>query len=257
MINYTENEKPKRGTGSSFPLIFGVVLIAVGSVIALYNLDIIGWRVKNLILSWQMLLIVIGIINLGRKNDSMAGIIMILIGGFFIFPKLHYLFPDIIPHIPNFSAIFWPLLLILIGAIIISKSMIGNKHRNEWRSSGKRNTQYSGIQGDGTIDANYIFSGSEQVFLDPIFKGGRIRTVFGGMELDLRRTTLPEGITHLRVETVFGGVTLIVPESWDVRVVENSFLGGFSDKRRGHILLEQGKQLIIEANCVFGGGEVK
>lgn len=254
MINYTESNKPQRNNSA---LVIGLILVIVGSVIVLFNLDMISWKIKNLLISWQMLLIVIGLFQLNKKN-VMPGVIILLIGVFFMIPKLNALYPNIFPFIPNFSAIFWPLILVIAGIIIISKSVFNQDKNREYSHEGHRKQRpYRNEQSDGTINENYIFSGSDQIFLDPVFKGGKIQAIFGGMTLDLRRTTLPEGVSVLKIEAIFGGVDIIVPESWDVKVVQNSFLGGFSDKRHGAILLEENKKLIIEATCVFGGGEVK
>ena len=49
--------------------------------------------------------------------------------------------------------------------------------------------------------------------VDDEFKGGTVQAIFGGIELDLRKTHLPEGETMLHIEAIFGGVELFVPDS--------------------------------------------
>ncbi len=116
-----------------------------------------------------------------------------------------------------------------------------------------------GSRASGVIDITTVFGGSEQVYLDPEFRGGKISTVFGGVKLDLRRTGLPEGITYLTVESVFGGVEIDTPEDWIIEIRSESVFGGFDDKRLppldGNYI--EGRKLIIKASCVFGGGDIK
>lgn len=254
MINYSEPEKKRNDKSNA--LITGLIFIAVGAILLLSNMNIVPWQWKRVFVSWQMLLIVIGIVQFLRKNIS-AGLILILIGGFFILPKLSFILPTWIRH--NITDDFWPLLIVMVGLVIIIGAVSSNNKRKICQSTSNPNSpeDFSNIKsGDGYVNVNHVFSGSEQVFLEPVFRGGNIKTVFGGFTLDLRRTSLPEGISYLKLEAVFGGVTLIVPENWYVEVSQNSFLGGFSNNRVA-FNYDPNKKLIIEANCVFGGGEVK
>jgi predicted membrane protein len=97
----------------------------------------------------------------------------------------------------------------------------------------------------------------EQVILDPVFKGGMIETVFGGMELDLRRTSLPEGETYLYVKAVFGGVEIKAPEDWLIEIRSEAVLGGVTDDRIKSQNMDHTRKLIIVANAVFGGVTVR
>jgi hypothetical protein len=58
---------------------------------------------------------------------------------------------------------------------------------------------------------------------------------------------------------MFGGTTIIVPESWNVKHDVMSVLGGFSQKRHSHsdTTIEIGKELVIRGFAMFGGGEIK
>ncbi|NLH23803.1 MAG: cell wall-active antibiotics response protein, partial [Bacteroidales bacterium] len=101
------------------------------------------------------------------------------------------------------------------------------------------------------------FSGSDTVFLEPVFRGGNIESVFGGVTLDLRKTDLQEGVSYLKVSTVFGGVTLFIPPSWNVEIQSDSVFGNFKDNRPYAAGVDKNSKLIIKAECVFGGGEIK
>ena len=65
----------------------GVVLIVVGAILILQRLNLIPWDIADLLISWQMILIAIGVFSLLGGNRT-GGIILIGIGGFFLLPEL-------------------------------------------------------------------------------------------------------------------------------------------------------------------------
>lgn len=79
------------------------------------------------------------------------------------------------------------------------------------------------------IDLVAIFDGKDLVSSADPFYGGKILTMFGGVNLDLRKAQpAPTGI-GLDLVVVMGGVNLVVPQGWAVRFEGDSILGGFSD----------------------------
>lgn len=279
MINYTENEERsrehsrKRNNNTSSAVTVGIILVLIGCVFILSNIGLLSWEWKHFLISWQMLLIVIGVICLSNRNVA-AGVILVLIGGFFITPKLTMVLPGIgINH--NFIDNFWPILICFGGlALILSSRNRRDRryHHSNYNHSagytspepGTGNSSSAGMYGssknnEGYIDFSYIFSGGDEIIMDPIFKGGSIRAIFGGATIDLRRTSLPEDQpTYLKIDAVFGGVSILVPEQWDVELRKSAFLGGFDDERRFRPTYPTGNQkLIIDVSCVFGGGEIK
>ena len=59
---------------------------------------------------------------------------------------------------------------------------------------------------------------------------------------------------------IFGGMKLVVPDNWKVRINAVSIFGGFSDKHRMHIpdnATNTDNELIIRGFVIFGGGEIK
>ncbi|HUG08356.1 MAG TPA: LiaF domain-containing protein, partial [Acidimicrobiia bacterium] len=82
------------------------------------------------------------------------------------------------------------------------------------------------------IDLVSIFEGQQLVSEASPFYGGKIMSMFGGVLIDLRKTTpAPTGI-FLDLAVVMGGVTLVVPEGWRVRFEGNLLAGGFADETR-------------------------
>ncbi len=228
---------------------FGFLVILAGLALLAINFDILPYYFRHVIFSWQMLLIAIGVISLSSSEKSTPGIILIMIGGFFLIPEIFDL------HI-SFSRIFWPVLLIAIGIFILVKR--GNIHNDRWhrRHTGFRESTSS--LDEGFINETIIFSGSKHRIVQQVFRGGKISTLFGGSEIDLTQARLGEGRNELVVECMFGGVTLIVPSEWRVVLNVSSIMGGFSDKR---MIFRQNPDspdyLVVKGTAIFGGGEIK
>lgn len=242
-------------------IVFGLMLITIGLVYTSYHAGWMSYEWRHVIISWQMLLIAIGLVSLAKRQIT-QGIILCAIGFFFILPRIASLAGfygfDWISGLGWHT--IWPVALIIVGILIFARARSGKPCGNTFDKEHGRNGRHTSYHnsGNGYVRISHVFSGSDQVFLDPYFKGGSIETVFGGMSLDLRRTDLNEGSTYLKISTVFGGVTIYVPEDWYVEIRSDSVFGAFNDKRAYPVNnKDNNKRLIIEAECVFGGGEVK
>ncbi|HPC97941.1 MAG TPA: DUF5668 domain-containing protein [Bacteroidales bacterium] len=222
-------------------VVIGVILVLAGLLMIMKNAGFFSHFIEEVIFSWQMLLVTIGlIITIGSSGSKTAGIILMAVGSFF-------LIPEIFSEAFNIYNMFWPSIFIIIGVIFIFS-------RRRWRPSG-----HISETGEEFIDYVYVFSGGERQIQTGNFRGGKVTAVFGGAELDLTRSSLAPGVNTLEVACVFGGVTIKVPDEWDIKIEVTPVLGGFSDERKlreGRTVI-QGKQLIIKGAVVFGGGEVK
>jgi predicted membrane protein len=224
---------------------FGFVVIMAGLLLLAFNFDILPYSWKHVFFSWQMLLIAIGIVSLFGGDSWLPGMILIFIGGFFLIPEIF------IMHI-SFARLFWPVLLIGIGLMILSK----RGTRGRWRHRFDSTTTV--LPDEGYINETNIFSGSKHRVINQVFRGGKISNIFGGTEIDLTQAVLQDGQTELTIDCIFGGVTLIVPADWKVILNMNAIMGGFSDKR---LVIKEAtdpnKVLVIRGSAIFGGGEIK
>ena len=266
-----ENEvKEPFRRGYTKGLSFGIMLMLFGIVFLGFNFGFIPHQLEHVIISWPMLLVVIGVSHYLRRR-VFSGTILVLIGSFFIIPRFIEAFPVYFPGFNgDFTHIYWPLLLIAAGILIITGKIFGPKwgfdewnherryqrhyekhHRRHYRDY----TQYTAT-GNG-FSKNSVFGSGEHIVLDPEFKGGDLNAVFGGIMLDLRRTNLPVGETVLEVNAVFGGITIYVPADWFVETHLDAVFGGFQDNRMPKEPLDTTKKLIISGSCVFGGGELR
>ena len=238
-------------------IIFALLATGVGVLLLCLNRGIFTsppeW--KSFFISWPMLLFVFGGIEL-CKAHYMRGTIMAAIGTFFIIPRFAEITRTSFDE--QFLSTWWPIFIIIGGLLIFFSILIKPTclRRRQSNPKGLWTDNYIPNQEenqDGKINYKFMFSGAEQVILDPVFKGGYIEAVFGGLELDLRRTSLSEGETFLHVKTVFGGAEIKAPEDWYIDIRSESFAGGVSDDRPKSQNIGHSKKLIIVAKCTFGG----
>lgn len=229
-------------------IILGFLVIIAGALLIGFNMGFLPVQYKDIVFSWQMLLIAIGLINLFGRDHWALGIILIAVGAFFLAPEL-YFFPF------DFTGLMWPALLIILGLVIIFNRGRSRHRMHRWQRWHHESGDYK-IE-SGYIEESNVFSGNKHIFPPGEFKGGKISNIFGGTEIDLTQTTLAEGTNILEIDCVFGGINLIVPSDWNVKIAVKSVMGGFSDKRR--IVKTNGSkgELIIRGSTVFGGGEIK
>ena len=193
----------------------GILIILAGIFILLDQLHFLSPTLSEIFISWQMLLIALGIYNLFFSESSKTfGQILLFVGGFFLLPEIFTL-----PH--NFSRNFWPVLLIVLGIFILYRSGAFGKRPETARPIDAKEMEY--------FDEVNVFGGSEKKVSIKNFRGGRITSIFGGSEIDLTGSELAEGIQVIEVFYVFGGSSLKVPENWVVTNKVAAILGGFSD----------------------------
>jgi predicted membrane protein len=218
--------------------IIGFLLICAGFILIAVNLNWLPWNLRGYLVSWQGLLILIGLFMLISRSNRLSGFILIGIGGFFMIPRIWDLSF-------NWRDLFWPFVLVAIGLLLISRKW--SFHRTPYENS----TDF--------VEDMSIFGGGDKVITSQNFRGGRITTIFGGSKIDLRTANLAKGKNTIDLFAMFGGTKLIVPSNWDVKIEVSSLFGGFSDKRkpRPDDVRDPTKELIIKGIAIFGGGDLE
>jgi predicted membrane protein len=234
-------------------ILFAFLLMAAGALMICFNTELLNPVWKPFLLCWQLALFVAGAICLCRLQ-IIWGILLSTTGIFFLIEKAAAIFPNVIRY-ENFTSTYWPVIFSIAGIAIVLSFVIRPARCCKRHPKGNWNDYMPGEHenNDGKINYRFVFSGAEQVILDPVFKGGTIEATFGGMELNLRRTSLAEGKTYLYITTVFGGVDITAPDNWDIELVSKSFAGGVTDSRVKNIDKDHSRRLIIVAKCTFGG----
>ena len=222
----------------------GIFLIAIGVLWILERLNFIPDAWEDIFISWQMLLIGIGVFSIIGGNKT-TGTVLILVGSFFLIDEVY--------EIPRtIRQIGWPVIIISIGVIML---VTHGRRKNEPFI----NTEKS-KQGMDYFDDFVIFGGRE-IFINSLhFVGGKTTSLFGGTEYDLRQAQLSENGALIECVSVFGGCSFKVPPDWTIKNEVTAVFGAFTDKRGstfGQIISNPSKTLIIRGFSAFGGVEIK
>lgn len=94
--------------------IVGMLLILFGITLFLSNFDVIR-NVRGIIFSWQIILIVVGVLLFVNHKDSGTGLLLLTIGSIGLIAKLNHTSMKFI------FMEYWPVLLIVFGIHIIFK----------------------------------------------------------------------------------------------------------------------------------------
>ena len=224
----------KSATPSGFTgrQLMATILIACGVLLLGRNLGIFPNRIFHIIVSWPMLLVVLGAYSFLRRQ-AFTGVVLFAIGLCFILPRLGWL-----PWGPaNVSAVLWPVLLVCVGIAFFYRPQCRKRERKIQSETDFTTRQHH--SGDGFVRSDNVLGGVKQVVLD------------------LRRTNIEQGETYIDVECNFGGVEIYVPLDWRVDLQANAFLGGCEDKRVPGVNIDQSRRLVVIGNVSFGGVEIK
>jgi predicted membrane protein len=225
--------------GSDSRVFLGILFVAIGCLLILENLELLSYDLSHILISWPMLLIVIGLYNLSRKASS-AGFILIGIGTYFLIPRVF----DVPEH---FIHSFWPVILVIVGIVFIT----------QWNRRPSMPIGGGQVNNNDILDETAIFGGRNMSLVSEQFRGGKITSIFGGSKINLLYCKPVEGCV-IDVATIFGGTKIIIPENWNVKTEVVSIFGGFEDKRGNSIIsrVDQSKIVVIKGVAIFGGGEI-
>lgn len=245
-------------------LLIASLLILSGIVLLARNLGWITNEVFDVIMSWQTLLVVLGVYTIIHRH-YISGVILLAVGAYLLFGTN-------IGLPTNIQMLVWPIALIACGILFFTKSC----NRRHWINHHAHHYQHMRMERcrnyrehfnnttdeqykseDGFLNSNNVFGGVRHVVLDEVFKGANVRSSFGGTTIDLRRTTILPGETYIDLDCNWGGVELYIPSEWKVVFKCNSFFGGYEDKCWQNANINQELILVIRGNISFGGLEIK
>ncbi len=214
--------------------VFGVLLILIGLLIILGNLDVIDigfWQILGTY--WPLLLIAAGFYNIiTNPAGRIGGFIVLGIGVLFQLNNLDQL--DIFENIS-----IWPVILILIGVGLLFR--------------GRDNAQ---ALERNKINSISIFSGRNSRVISQDFMGGSSISIFGGSELDFRSAGTREKEIRFDAFVLFGGDDIYVPENWNVDISGLPIFGGWDDNTSKKDFDPEMPTLAIKCLILFGGIDV-
>lgn len=246
----TDKRRDVRRQSKINVIVIAIIFIAVGCISIARNTGYISAELYSILISWQMLLVIMGLLSVLQRH-SMAGLIMMCVGVFVLIPKFS-------TEGQEWIETYWPLIFVLAGIMILIKMVSSRRwnnrqgHSNEFAEKTVYETE------NGYIVSENSFGQVKHIVIDPVFKGARIKNSFGGTILDLRRTALDEGDTFIEIECSFGGIEIFAPSEWTIINSIRPVFGGVEDKRlypAGNS--DHGRRLIIRGNITFSGVEIK
>lgn len=228
---------------SSKRYVVGAIFLIIGALWTMDNVGIFNIHIPWYFRQWYSILILIGVLIATVREKVGLGLTLIAVGSVFLLRDVYWIdFRDIFE--------FWPVIFIIIGA-----SLILRQNRNNSDYDQKKNSELD----LDVVDEMALFGGGERVVTSKAFRGGKLTTIFGGIELNLLNADLASGTNVLDVFVLFGGTDIRVPSDMNVKVKVTAIFGGFSDERKfiGESEQQEGKELIVKGLVLFGGGEVK
>ncbi len=193
------------------------------------------------VLSWPVILLVIGILILANHKDSFFGLLLIVIGGVGIVSKYMHI------SFRSFLYEYWPFLLIIFGIYTILISF------SEKRGNGTVTIE----EEEYFLDIFSIFGDMTKIVKVNNLLGGKITSLFSELKLDMRESKFLKNSIELDSVTLFGSTKIYIPDDLEVIIKTTTIFGGFEDNRRKLTKESEGKVLIIKGLVLFGGGEIK
>ncbi|HEX6301516.1 MAG TPA: DUF5668 domain-containing protein [Acidimicrobiia bacterium] len=210
---------------------FGIIIVAVGSLLLLDNLDVLD--AGEIIGDWWPTAIIAGGALAFVANPRHWVVPLILVGGGALVLLRTTGVIDTVD-------VLLPAILIILGLLVLFGRGMGTQSRTT----------------EDRVNTFNLFSGSEIASNSTSFRGGRIGAIFGGAEVDLRHATLAPD-AELDVFAAFGGVEIAVPEGWRVEINGFPLFGGFENATANEPLPDGAPRLRIDATVLFGGIEVR
>ena len=217
-------------------ILWGIVLIGIGIVIALNSLEIAniniffdGW--------WTLFIIIPSFIGLFEDDDKTGNLIGLCIGG-----ALLLACQDII----NFEIILKlivPFILIVIGISLVFKETI---HKKISEKTKERKGALENIVA--------TFAEQKKVVEDEEFKGSNLDAAFGSIKLDLRKADIKEDAT-IKASSIFGEINILVPNDVNIELKSTPIFASITNKTRKN--KENTKTIYVDAFSMFGGINIK
>lgn len=219
--------------------IIGFLLIFVGLILGLnafgitnINLFFSGW--------WTLFIIIPSLVGLINDKEKTSSLIFLIIGVWLFLAER-----DLIEY-ELLIKLLLPVILISIGLLLVFKDVlsINGKEIKKINANNKESNNYIAV-----------FGSQDLKFEDEKVENLDLKSLFGGIKLDLRDAKIEKDIV-INTLSVFGGIDIYVPDDVKVKVSSTPFFGGVEVKREKQ---SSKKEITIYLNsvCIFGGVDVK
>lgn len=220
-------------------VVLGLVIVGFGLLLTADNLGYAD--AGHVIRYWPLILVAFGLAKLLQSDTTSGkvfGGLLIVAGGWTTAEEFFGVTLDIDR--------WWPLFLIGLGALIISRAFRGD------RLSDLTNASSSA---DAAISEFAFWSGKVRRNASPAFRRADVTAIMGGVELDLRSAGTGGQEAIIDVFVWWGGVEITVPPDWAVSNQVVAIMGGADDKSTG--TQDARNRLVVRGFVVMGGVEIK
>lgn len=215
-------------------VLWGIALIAAGTIFALNALDITsidvffdGW--------WSLFLIIPCAVGLFTEKEKSGNFFGLLLGIFLLLCA-----QDIL----SFSLLwelFLPAVVIWAGLRLVFSGLFR-----------KKKTPAVEIEINVGNGNTAIFGGRDIRYAGEKFTGTSLTAVFGGIDCDLTNAVIEQDCA-INVACIFGGIDLRVPPNVNVQTDIVGIFGGVDNKTVPH---PGAPTLYIKGACIFGGMDI-
>jgi predicted membrane protein len=212
-------------------IIFGIMLVAAGTIFALNTLKITdidiffkGW--------WTLFIIIPCFVNLVSGHDISGNIAGVALGVLLLLCTR-----DILDWSMMWK-LFIPAVIIIAGLKMLFSGIFGKKKKN--RKIKKRN--------------GAIFGGCNMKCDGEVFEGAELSTLFGGVNCDVSNAIIEKDCT-INAYTCFGGISIRVPASVHVETSSACTFGAVIDntQKNNENVPDGAPTIYINASVNFGG----
>lgn len=219
-------------------IIWGVLLVVLGVIFGLNALGLTeisiffdGW--------WTLIIIAFGLSGLYKDSDKTWPAILTLIGIVMLLATR-----DLIDFTIVWKLLF-PCILVVFGISLVFKGFTGRDIKDKIKNIK--------IDNKDILHIDAVFS-QEKMKIEEEFSGSELNAVFGNLDLNLKNAKLKND-AFISASSIFGGITLYLPENVNLDVNSTNIFGGVDNK---YIKKSDAKITIyITATCLFGGIEIK
>ena len=230
----TDSDAESLGFRLTPRLVLGLFALVAGSLLILDNMGVLAaWDYLRF---WPALLILVGLVKMTQPGSGRVfGLLLALVGA--------WLLADVLDVAEFDFDYVWPVIL-MVGGLNLLVSEVFRRSRRVPPET------------DAEIDALALLGGVKRTSASQRFRGGSATAIMGGCEIDLRQAAIAQGETAVfDTFAMWGGIELVVPETWAVELKGVPIMGAFEDNTRQTAGSTQ--RLVIKGMAIMGGVEVK